>query len=88
MEIMYGQLWILLAHMDSVFYQWREGSFYWMSVFLQRESEHQTLKPFEITFYQHVDIIKSPVHSLLLVKSIPKIKFEDSSPASLREVIT
>lgn len=31
---------------------------------------------------------QQPVHSLLLVKSIPRIKFEDSRPASLRAETT
>lgn len=30
----------------------------------------------------------SPVHSLLFVKSIPSIKFDDSRPASLNDEIT
>jgi hypothetical protein len=38
--------------------------------------------------YDGITGVTSPDHSLLLVKSIPRIRFDDSRPASLSAVVT
>lgn len=53
-----------------------------------KKDEFNFIRKFGNFIAGYVINFDEPVHSLLLVKSIPTIRFDDSNPASLRAAVT